>query len=116
MPIIITRDDPRYASLQKGHNARFPESEADAAKRIFLCENSADAADALQQIVGTGLRPTVRSGGHCYEDFVANNPGGTFWTSAFSPASTTAEVRRPIELVPEYSSGTDTWSYTSVTV
>src|SRR5271163_450992 len=76
MPIIITRDDPRYASLQKGRNARFPETEIDAAKRIFLCETSADAADALQQIVSSGLRPTIRSGGHCYEDFVANNPGG----------------------------------------
>ena len=77
MPIIITSDDPRYASLQKGHNARFPETEIDAAKRIFLCETSADTADALQQIVSAGLRPTIRSGGHCYEDFVANNPGGT---------------------------------------
>jgi hypothetical protein len=76
MPIIITRDDPRYASLQRGHNARFPDTEADAAKRIFLCETPADTAEALQQIVNSGLRPTIRSGGHCYEDFVANNPGG----------------------------------------
>jgi FAD/FMN-containing dehydrogenase len=77
MPIIITRDDPRYASLHQGHNARFPDTEADAARRISLCETSSDTADALQQIVSSGLRPTIRSGGHCYEDFVANNPGGT---------------------------------------
>jgi FAD/FMN-containing dehydrogenase len=75
MPIIITRDDLRYASLQQGHNARFPDTEADAAKRIFLCETPADTVDALQQIVSSGLRPTIRSGGHCYQDLVANNPG-----------------------------------------
>jgi FAD/FMN-containing dehydrogenase len=76
MAILITRDDPRYNSLQKGHNARWPEDDASAAKRILLCENASDTAEALQRIVDAGLRPTVRSGGHCYEDFVANNPGG----------------------------------------
>jgi FAD/FMN-containing dehydrogenase len=25
--------------------------------------------------VSSGLRPTIRSGGHCYQDLVANNPG-----------------------------------------
>ena len=30
----------------------------------------------LQRMVNEGVRPTLRSGGHCYEDFVANNPGG----------------------------------------
>jgi hypothetical protein len=32
---------------------------------------------ALQHCVDLGVRPTIRSGGHCYEDFVVNNPGGT---------------------------------------
>jgi FAD/FMN-containing dehydrogenase len=41
-----------------------------------MCESSADAAATLQKVVAAGLRPTIRSGGHCYEDFVANNPGG----------------------------------------
>ena len=31
---------------------------------------------ALQKAVHDGVRPTVRSGGHCYENFTANNPGG----------------------------------------
>lgn len=72
----IARTDPRYSTLIKGKNARFPSSEADAASRIELCEDAADVALALQRAVSEGLRPTVRSGGHCYEDFVYNNPGG----------------------------------------
>ena len=28
-------------------------------------------------MVNAGQRPTIRSGGHCYEDFYANNPNGT---------------------------------------
>ena len=29
------------------------------------------------RVVSAGQRPTIRSGGHCYEDFYANNPNGT---------------------------------------
>src|SRR3984957_11875844 len=76
MAIVVSRQDPRFNTLLRGHNLRWPAEDADAASRIVLCENAADAAEALQQIVNAGLRPTVRSGGHCYEDFVANNPGG----------------------------------------
>ncbi len=50
--------------------------ESDAVARIEVCETSDDVADALQRAVHAGLRPTVRSGGHCYEDFVVNNPNG----------------------------------------
>jgi hypothetical protein len=116
MPIILTRDDPRYASLQKGHNARFPETEIDAAKRIFLCETSADATNALQQIVSAGLRPTIRSGGHCYEDFVANNPGGAILDLSLLSGVNNGRSAHPIGLIREYSSGTDTSSCTNAMV
>src|SRR5439155_10897232 len=76
MAITVTKKDNRYATLKKGHNVRWPASEADAVSRIELCETPQDAAEALQRIVSAGLRPTVRSGGHCYEDFVVNNPDG----------------------------------------
>ena len=49
---------------------------AEAAAEIELCETAEQAAEALQRVVSAGMRPTVRSGGHCYEDFVVNNPGG----------------------------------------
>ena len=76
MSVTVTRQDPRYKALMKGHNLRFPVNPAEAVDRIVLCESADDAAMSLQAIVASGLRPTVRSGGHCYEDFVANNPGG----------------------------------------
>jgi FAD/FMN-containing dehydrogenase len=76
MAITVTRSDPRYPALRRGHNLRWPLHDADAAQRILICEDPEDAAVALQQVVTAGLRPTVRSGGHCYEDFVVNNPGG----------------------------------------
>ena len=76
MSITVSRQDPRYATLKKGRNPRWPAADADAVNRIELCESPADVADALQRAVSAGLRPTVRSGGHCYEDFVSNNPDG----------------------------------------
>ena len=76
MTVTVTRSDPRYPALRRGHNLRWPSHDADAAQRILLCEDAEDASVALQQVVTAGLRPTVRSGGHCYEDFVVNNPGG----------------------------------------
>jgi FAD/FMN-containing dehydrogenase len=72
----ISISDPRYSTLAKGKNARFPASKDEAASRIELCDNAEDVTAALQRAVSDGLRPTVRSGGHCYEDFVYTNPGG----------------------------------------
>jgi FAD/FMN-containing dehydrogenase len=72
---IVSPGDVRFDRLSRGQNARFPES-GDKASRIALCDTSDDVAEALQRFVHAGLRPTVRSGGHCYEDFVDNNPGG----------------------------------------
>lgn len=77
MAITVTRQDPRYDTLCRGHNLRWPASDAEGASQIQLCETAEEAAEILQKIVDAGLRPTIRSGGHCYEDFVSNNPGGT---------------------------------------
>ncbi len=76
MAITVEHQDPRYPTLKRSRNLRWPASEADFASRIELCETTSDVAEVLQRIVNAGLRPTVRSGGHCYEDFVVNNPGG----------------------------------------
>jgi FAD/FMN-containing dehydrogenase len=76
MAITVTRDDPRFENLKRGRNARWPEDDKSVVRRILLCESAKDTADALQRVVDAGMRPTVRSGGHCYEDFVVNNPGG----------------------------------------
>ena len=76
MAITITRSDPRYAMLHRSRNLRWDGNAAEAAAEIELCETAEQAAEALQRAVTAGMRPTVRSGGHCYEDFVVNNPGG----------------------------------------
>lgn len=72
----VTKDDERFPSLRRGRNARFPLADSDAVARVELCETADDVQAALQRAVSAGLRPTVRAGGHCYEDFVVNNPGG----------------------------------------
>jgi FAD/FMN-containing dehydrogenase len=76
MDVSVTRQDPRYEALLRGHNLRFPESAAVAPARIVICTTAAEAHQALQKAVHDGVRPTIRSGGHCYENFTANNPGG----------------------------------------
>src|SRR5215469_15496105 len=76
MAVVVSPQDPRFETLKGGHNLRWPEDSRDAAGRIHLCEDVGEVAEALQQAVSAGQRPTLRSGGHCYEDFVVNNPGG----------------------------------------
>ena len=73
---IVTSTDPRFVDLNRGRaNARFPTPEQSAAQ-VVLCHSGDDVAAAVEQAVHAGKRPTVLSGGHCYEDFVFNNPGG----------------------------------------
>jgi hypothetical protein len=76
MAISIGKADARYQILEQGNNLRWPVSAADLPDSIAFCESAEDVVAALQQIVDRGQRPTIRSGGHCYEDFVVNNPGG----------------------------------------
>jgi hypothetical protein len=75
-PVSVDRSDPRFDTLKRGNNLRFPANDVEAADRIILCTDAAEIAEALQRVVASGVRPTIRSGGHCYEDFVANNPHG----------------------------------------
>jgi hypothetical protein len=76
MSTIVNRQDSRFELIHRGRNLRFPSFEADSAGRVEYCQSPEDAATALQQVLDAGLRPTVRSSGHCYEDFVVNNPNG----------------------------------------
>ena len=105
MAITVLRQDLRYNTLKKGHNLRWPETEAQDAGRIELVESAKDAADALQRIVSAGLRPTVRSGGHCYEDFVVNNPGGAILDMSLLTGANRANDSAPYRIGP----GTQLW-------
>src|SRR6185312_17415969 len=77
MIIVVDRQYPRYNFLKLSRNQRWPASADEAAANIDLCDTAEATAKALQRIIDAGNRPTVRSGGHCYEDFVVNNPNGT---------------------------------------
>jgi FAD/FMN-containing dehydrogenase len=43
---------------------------------VELCHDTAGVRRAVQRALDDDLRITVRSGGHCYEDFVLDNDGG----------------------------------------
>lgn len=74
----VSPGDPRFTYLIRSKNARWASSASDAkaAARVVLCYDGNDVAAALERSVRAGIRPTVRSGGHCYENFVADNPKG----------------------------------------
>ncbi|WP_278262547.1 FAD-binding protein [Nocardia sp. AG03] len=63
----IRPGDNRYADLCRAYNYRFI-----AQPEYFrLPKSTREVEDAVQQAVTAGKRLTVRSGGHCGEDFVA---------------------------------------------
>ena len=63
--------DGRYETLSQGFNQRWTSDP----RYIQLVTDDAGAVAAVREAVDRGLRPTVRSGGHCYEDFVENTGG-----------------------------------------
>ncbi|WP_051973215.1 FAD-dependent oxidoreductase [Cryobacterium sp. MLB-32] len=64
----IVPADPRYADLMTGNNQRFVATP----EYIMLIATPKGAEAALQQAVSTGKKVSVRSGGHCFADFVCN--------------------------------------------
>ncbi|MCQ4079754.1 FAD-binding protein [Streptomyces sp. RB6PN25] len=64
----IQPGDPRYPLLTTGNNQRFV-AQPDYIKMI---RSTADAEQALIEAVRAGKRISVRSGGHCFSDFVCN--------------------------------------------
>jgi len=106
MSVVVSPQDPRYETLKRGHNLRWPEDNRDAAGRIYICESVDDVANTLQRIVSSGVRPTVRSGGHCYEDFVVNNPGGAILDLSLLSSASKPEGQSAFRIAP----GTQLWS------
>lgn len=63
---IVEPNDPRYPDMTSGTNQRFvakPEA-------IRIINSTEDAIAAVRDAVAAGKRVSVRSGGHCAEDFV----------------------------------------------
>lgn len=66
---VVEAGDSRYASLvSRGYNRRFTAQPS----RIFLPTDTDQVCEALSRAVADGTRPAVRSGGHCFDDFVDN--------------------------------------------
>ncbi|WP_246792441.1 FAD-dependent oxidoreductase [Burkholderia perseverans] len=64
----ITSSDPRYPELRSGNNQRFVATP----EYVRMIRSPEDALLAVQEAVATSKRVSVRSGGHCFADFVCN--------------------------------------------
>ena len=64
----IRPDDPRYTNLTAGNNQRF----VARPDYVRMIRSTADAEQALKDAVRQGKRVSVRSGGHCFSDFVCH--------------------------------------------
>ncbi|ADD40707.1 FAD-binding oxidoreductase [Stackebrandtia nassauensis] len=65
--VTVGKDDPRYPHLtSRGMNARFT-GEPD---NVHIVTTTEQVVKAVTEAVAAGKRVSVRSGGHCFEDFV----------------------------------------------
>ncbi|HET9649349.1 MAG TPA: FAD-binding protein, partial [Microlunatus sp.] len=64
-------DDPRYATLVRGFNQRW----VGTPRWVQVVGDAGQVIDIVQRCVDEGLRPTARSGGHCYEGWASHNDG-----------------------------------------
>lgn len=66
-PVSVKRGDPRYPSMvRRGYNRRFE----GRPEEIRVVHSAEDVVRAVDDAVRTGRRLAVRSGGHCFENFV----------------------------------------------
>ncbi|MEU9132528.1 BBE domain-containing protein [Kitasatospora sp. NPDC048540] len=79
--------DGRYETLSQGFNQRWTSEPA----YIQLVTDDRSAVAAVREALDRGLRPTVRSGGHCYEDFVENTGGAILDMSTMTGVRRTAD-------------------------
>lgn len=79
--------DGRYETLSQGFNQRFTSEP----RYIQLITDDESAVGALREALGRGLRPTIRGGGHCYENFVENTGGAILDLSTMKGVSRTRD-------------------------
>ncbi|HEY4631697.1 MAG TPA: FAD-binding protein, partial [Blastococcus sp.] len=73
VPAVDVRPgDLRYPALTTGYNQRFSGTPA----YVAVVTTPEQCLAAVREAVAAGRRVTVRGGGHCYEGFVSDNPGG----------------------------------------
>jgi hypothetical protein len=67
-PITVTPEDPRYPGLVSGSNQRW----VGTPDCVRIVRSADQALWTVQEAVDSGRRITVRSGGHCNEDFTTS--------------------------------------------
>ncbi|MCF4123366.1 FAD-binding oxidoreductase [Antribacter sp. KLBMP9083] len=67
--VVVVPGDVRYPGLVRGANQRFVGSPG----RVVIPGRADDVVQLVGEAVSGGRRVGVRSGGHCYESFVAND-------------------------------------------
>ncbi|MEO9220364.1 MAG: FAD-binding oxidoreductase [Mycobacteriaceae bacterium] len=70
--VRVGPDDVRYPALTGGFNLRFTGTPA----AVVVVSSPQQCLSAVRDALRAGQRITVRAGGHCYEGFVSDNPGG----------------------------------------
>lgn len=65
---VVTPASEQFEDLQQGTNLRWKGN----AQRIAFPRNTAEVAEEVRTVLRLKLRPSARSGGHCYEGFVSN--------------------------------------------
>lgn len=66
--VTVGPDDPRYGDLVRGTNLRW----VGTPDYVSVISSPEQAVEVVRRAVRAGKRLTVRSGGHCYTDFVFN--------------------------------------------
>ncbi|WP_419992783.1 FAD-binding protein [Streptomyces boninensis] len=66
----VTPADKRYPDLVRGYNQRWSAAKPE---KICLARTTEQVQEVVQRAVTAGKRLTVRSGGHCFEDWVFNS-------------------------------------------
>jgi aclacinomycin oxidase len=67
-PVTVGPADARYPDLVRGNNLRYVGNP----DHVRLASSTDQVVRAVQDAVSAGKRLAVRSGGHCYENFVAD--------------------------------------------
>jgi hypothetical protein len=91
----IQKGDIRYPTMVRGFNPRWvaePEF-------VEVCRDTAQVVKVVQRAFDNGKRVTVRSGGHCYEDFACDNVDGVLIDLSAMNAVSQPKVGQPIYCV-----------------
>ena len=86
--VRVTSDDPRYRTLAAGFNQRW----VGHPRYVEVVADVDQIVEAVQRCVDEGLRPTVRSGGHCYEGWSSLTDGVIIDVSLMQAAGRDAET------------------------